>query len=156
MVPNRTCADGRRLLDSAEMPTSHPGLISARAWARLVLLVGVVFGVIAMHGLAGHGGGSGSKSMAHAAYSTMTDASGMAQPMSPTTTTRSSVPSMTDGLAGLCVAVIGTALGLVLLQIGRPRRSRPAFSTSRGASVAASLGRDRDPPCLVRLSIQRC
>lgn len=140
------------------MTTSLPSSIAARALVRLALLGGVVFGVIAMHGLSSHGMGSVWEPTMHTAASPLHLASALPDMDSVTVVASDPGPGMGGGMAGLCVAVIGGGIGVGLLfLVSRRRRiSRTRGSVSRGEAVAASRGRDRDPPCLIRLSIQRC
>jgi len=60
------------------------------------------------------------------------------------------------GLAGLCLAILlaGVAAAVFLGRLIRPSRARDSAVTA--GSWPARGWRDRDPPCLFALSIQRC
>jgi hypothetical protein len=60
------------------------------------------------------------------------------------------------GMVGLCVAVLAAAL-IVLLALLTPRHGRGlTVHGDHGGVRLRGLGRDRDPPSLTWLSIQRC
>jgi hypothetical protein len=129
---------------------------------RLGLLAGTFVGLFAMHGLATHG-------TVHA--DTVGDLPMAMRGMLHETHAGSVGPSLTGqqgpledhghdggtGLLGLCLAVLAGALAGLLWV----RSTRAAIVTSQRAlrdlaSTPLAALRDRDPPCLFELSIQRC
>jgi len=123
--------------------------------ARPFLLFVALVGLFAMHGLADHGA-SAHVSMT-AAESTMAGHSMAATPSEPAVDAQDAPAGHSElALAGLCLAVlVAAALGVafarrrVMAYLGMwaPRLARPG---------PRFTGRDRDPPDLIRLSIQRC
>jgi len=124
-------------------------------------------GLFAMHGLAGHGAmhaGHGDPPLEIAAAAAAHTHAAASMPMEATAAqapslTAPSGPSPDDGglgLVGLCLAVLLVgAIAAVLLG----RRSWYARSLARPVAHRgwpARARRDRDPPCLFALSIQRC
>jgi Family of unknown function (DUF6153) len=118
-------------------------------------------GLVAMHGLGGHGIPGVA---AHDVGAMVTTTAPAAHPADPAedqgvhgTAPEQSEHSEHSGLMALCLAVLVTLLvtlvrrlgaghaGSVPVRRGRPGRSRPQRH-----------GRDRDPPSLTALSIQRC
>jgi len=136
--------------------------------ATLRRLVGLaaLLGLFAMHGLASHGtahaGHSGepmgltaATAPAHPGHGTTTDT----QPETPRTSSAPDAPAPDPGLlgvAGLCLAVLLIGV-LVTVLLGRgavlPRKLDAA---QPAGGWPARARRDRDPPCLFALSIQRC
>lgn len=117
--------------------------LHAPAWGRAVLLVLVLGGLFAMHGLDQHGTGDETSSEMHAS-SAVVSAVDVVAP---------EVPSMHE-MTGMCVAVLA---GLVLLLL--PSRRSTDGVPARPPSVVRRVvrrGRDRDPPCLRSLSVYRC
>jgi hypothetical protein len=145
-----------RLIHSGPMTTLPPRPIAVRTWARLAVLGGVVLGVVAMHGLSSHGMGPGSAPTMHAAGPSMSIASTASYGHASPTLSPDPGPGIGRAMAGLCVAVIGLGLGLVAMLTGRRRVPLTARRTASGWAVPSLRGRDRDPPSLIRLSIQRC
>ena len=140
------------------MTTSPPRPIAAGAWPHLALLGLLLLGVVAMHGLNGHGTALGSEPMAHTAVASMSDASARPAMHSTERLTADPAHGMGGAMAGLCVAVIGIGIGLGLVALAnRRRRTRHVARGARpGCAAAASRSRDPDPPSLIHLSIQRC
>jgi hypothetical protein len=59
-------------------------------------------------------------------------------------------------MGAMCLAILGAAL-LALLRLLRQARGAPeVWSLPRPARAIVPRGRDPDPPCLIKLSIQRC
>ena len=160
-------------------PPSRP-----RIPARPGLWVGYLFvlaGLFGMHGLASDGlcdmpamVGTATAEMAlpHAGHGSMPGvhssgvAPGMTTVMSATSAAAEVLGGVVHGtaaggghghgLVGLCVAVLAAAL-VVLLALLTPRLGRGlTMHGDRGGVRLRGLGRDRDPPSLTWLSIQRC
>lgn len=132
--------------------------------ARLLVLVGLLLGLFAMHalghcGTAGHkdGPGSGSSSAstdvgaAHAGEFPVHSSHGRT-----VTTEHDGQAGGGVAMVGLCMAVLAGAL-LGLLALLRPTRAvlflRPRALLVSALPVRAT--RDRDPPCLFELSVLR-
>jgi hypothetical protein len=145
-----------RLVHSDPMTTLLPRLIAVRTWARLAVLGGVVLGVVAMHGLSSHGMSAGSEPTMQAAGPSMSIASMAPYGHASPTLSPDPGPGMGGAMAGLCVAVIGLGLGLVAMLMRRRGVPLTARRIPPGMAVRSLRGRDRDPPSLIRLSIQRC
>jgi hypothetical protein len=143
-----------------------PSALRSTGWHGLAVTASVVLGVLAMHGLGTHG-----LSGPHDAAQTPTQAtaitshhataavSPLADGMADRVGDALAAPSgqgAADGLTQLCTAILG--LGLALLLLLRARRAVvPWFRpTARWPAVRIPAGRDRDPPTLALLSIQRC
>ena len=132
-------------------PVHHPRLV------RLLLVSVALLGLLAMHGVSTHGTTHDSGLGAHAVGSQMS-ASMDASPSSPNDVDGQSMPHNGGaGLVGLCLAVLGAAL-IGLLWPGRSGRwqGMRLRVRERWVDVSATTSRDRDPPCLHTLSIQRC
>ena len=115
----------------------------ATSWFRAVLLVLVLGGLFAMHGLDQHGTAVQMSPGVHisAPVASAVDVVGP------------EMPTMRD-MTGMCVAVLA---GLVLLLV--PFRRTTDGVPARPWDVVARVvhrGRDRDPPCLRSLSVHRC
>ena len=132
---------------------------------RLVVLVAALLGVFAMHGLAAHGamhppvsGDSVAGAVVDAVHVEHGGATVEALTEGSVSVGARDAPDHGDSaLMALCLALLATAL-IVLLGLrvrGRLTRLRgPERATSTTLRLAAR--RDRDPPCLPALSIQRC
>ena len=133
------------------------------AAARVLVVVGALAGLFAMHGLADHAASAHAMppvpasvvgvTMAHtdhAAHDGLTAAGDLGAVLA-----RPADPAPDRAMAGLCVAVLaGTVVGLVFVRLRASRsivRPHSAWSTS---APFASL-RERDPPCLFELSVLR-
>ncbi|HEY0951007.1 DUF6153 family protein [Nocardioides sp.] len=134
------------------------GCAASRRWVVLAALLGL----LAMHGLATHGTSHRahvSESMAPVSAEHI--GSPMAEAGAATGPTASRSPYVErdngpGGASALCLAVLLAGIGLAVL-LGRRR----GVVRARGASPAAfghpaRARRDRDPPCLFTLSVQRC
>jgi hypothetical protein len=134
---------------------------------RVVVLAFVLAGLFAMHGLGDHGAAhQGSHDAAAVAVAAKVSMNHGTQ-ADPSATTKAhgagsplGVPaedSPAVAMAGVCLAVLaGAMVGLLLLRglraaVPSRLRSRLKFATEPFAAL-----RDRDPPCLFDLSIQRC
>jgi hypothetical protein len=139
--------------------------VDGRLAARLVAFVGVLLGLIAMHGLGDRGAVSHelhtaatapALAAAHPAHA-KSEASPEAGDKSPAAASAAAPDSPTPGtwMAGLCLSVLaGAIIGFLLT---RPHR-RLVFrgSLALDSLVARPSGRlDRDPPCLFELSVMR-
>lgn len=146
----------------------RPGRRAAPAVARLVLWVGAFAGLFAMHGLNDHGVSheishhssavvAASSDTGHAGHGHLAPAVsspdggvgrlGLAGQEGPSP----------EGMASLCLAVLAVAVFLVVaVVVRRPWGVLGRRSASGQPGTATPLGRERDPPCLYRLSIQRC
>jgi hypothetical protein len=141
--------------------------VTAAAALRRVCGVAALLGLFAMHGLAVHGA-------AHAGHgadpipSVVTDqghhdhGTGAGAAMADTRNgprsgaTQEGGPDLELlGFAGLCLAVLLAGIAAAVLLSGRIRLPRRAGSANAHGWPARSR-RDRDPPCLFALSIQRC
>lgn len=133
--------------------------------ARLLVLVGVLAGLLAMHGLGNHGTPAheaGNSGMSPTAATTGVSASHDrdASAHSSSGHAASSDPEghsgMSMAMVGLCMAVLAGVLAAALALL-RPTHAllflRPRALLLAPMPVAAT--RDRDPPCLFELSILR-
>lgn len=142
--------------------------MDGRLTARLVVLIGALFGLFAMHGLGDHGAAPHEMHAAamapviaaadpphgaHAAHASHTGASDEL-PAKPSAAAPDS-PGSGMWMAGLCLAVlVGALIGFLL---ARPQRVAVFNRSNALAFVPArpSGRRDRDPPCLFALSVLR-
>lgn len=132
------------------------GTARSAALTRLLLGAAALLGLLAMHGLGVHGTAHDSAPAAHGPHAA-------ADPGGPAAS--SSLDAVGDpmshesdtSLLGLCLAVLGVAL-LGLFGVGRAGRRPWIRLRLRDLRIAVSAvsSRDRDPPCLHLLSIQRC
>ncbi|MGH3360695.1 MAG: DUF6153 family protein [Nocardioidaceae bacterium] len=147
------------------MFTASPRLRGRARTARLVLAAAAFVGLFAMHGLADHGTmhhewsgpapDAAATTAAHGLHASAVDASAMHHGDDGV---RSEAPS-TDGstLVGLCFAVlVGAVLGLAWLRSRNPLTVVRRWPYPVTRDLHATALRERDPPCLFELSIQRC
>jgi len=140
---------------------------------KLAVLVSVLLGVFAMHGVAAHGTTHATFGGGHATFGRVSSVGevnagashGSHGDRSTNLASRGSeAAGGHDGqeehdpsLMGWCLAVLGAVLiGVLGLHARGPMA---LLRSARGAGCALSLPvgrRDRDPPCLHSLSIQRC
>ena len=136
--------------------------------ARHVLWLGglliVLGGLFGMHGLDAHGGAVRGQSV-HGAMAGSPDGSAsgaMAEtahhiaPVLASVTKPTGHTGMNMVATGMCMAVLAVGLMVVLLIIRAGLLRPPVWLVARPACAPAARGRDPDPPCLIRLSIQRC
>jgi len=139
--------------------------VSVATALRRVCGVAALLGLFAMHGLAVHGAMHASHSADPMAAALAITGHDHGTGDAAMTGTRDDAPSGAShqrtpdpellGLAGLCLAVLlaGVVAAVVLSRFIRlPRCPDPA--TAQGWPTRSR--RDRDPPCLFALSIQRC
>lgn len=136
---------------------------------RRFLGVVALVGLFAMHGLAGHGTGHEMDMGSPAVLSTsasMTHGMGNSMSMGMATTEVGTEPSATPddqtpepsmmSLVGLCLAILLLAFVLAV-SLGRGFTvHRNLLRRVLAIGWPARARRDRDPPCLFTLSIQRC
>lgn len=121
-----------------------------------MVFCGALLGLFAMHGLAGHD----AQHLSAASTTHAVAVVGQHLPMADGVHVERSGPGDPAGgtteLLGLCLAVLGLAVaGLLALRArGVPVAHRDR--TSREQAPAPPRRRDRDPPSLFELSIQRC
>ncbi|WP_442938350.1 DUF6153 family protein [Nocardioides sp. Soil796] len=140
--------------------SSAPG----RSLAKLLVLVGVLAGLLAMHGLTNHGaagheaGNDGLGASATSMEPGMSHAGDASADASLTESPSGDPEKGSRGgmaMVGLCLAVlVGFVIGYVLR---RPTHV-VLFRVPRALRVAAipvTATRDRDPPCLFELSVLR-
>jgi hypothetical protein len=60
------------------------------------------------------------------------------------------------GLTGVCLAVLLVGIAVAVLQGRRVALTRDHDPGRRSSGATFRARRDRDPPCLLALSIQRC
>jgi hypothetical protein len=116
-------------------------------------------GLLAMHALGTHG----THGTAHGSAAPMPQEAALSSPgdMTLGSTSDPAPPAVSTtmtqvggGLLGLCLAVLGAALALVLLHLRR--RPGRTWTLSRPSPMLRPVERERDPPCLLRLSVMRC
>lgn len=158
---------GSSRAESAVFPTLDPMISAAGDWrgrsrtVRLLLVMAAFVGLFAMHGLGDHGTMHQELSAPMAAIaSTDSHAGHVSMRGDPGVTghVRITAPA-SDGasMAGLCIAVLGGAiLALAWLRSRVPLRVVRRWPYRSSADLRATVLRDRDPPCLFELSIQRC
>jgi len=128
---------------------------------RLLMLLVTLVGVFAMHGLSDHGASAHTAMAAPADSMSMTHGGTddqLAPMSSESVETAGQDPTGHSGLglAGLCLAILAAAvLGFTFLR-RRVMTYLSSWSPRVGRPRPRSAGRDRDPPDLVRLCIQRC
>jgi hypothetical protein len=120
-------------------------------------------GLLAMHALGTHGTGShesSARAMNHStsAMAAVVDsgARGAMQSSAKVARTSQDDPPPTGTLLGLCLVVLAGALTLFLLALLNRRAGSPWVIARRPAVTLVLKGRERDPPCLTRLSVMRC
>lgn len=129
---------------------------------RLLLVVAAFVGLFAMHGLGDHGTAHTETSgpMAAASMRGSDEHRPPVEPMSSHGEGHEShgAPSAdSGGMAGLCLAVlVGSLLALAWLRARSPVRIVRRWPYPIVVNLRATELRDRDPPCLFQLSVQRC
>lgn len=143
----------------APIPAPLRRLLAAAAWAL------VIAGLFAMHGLGGHGAGthaamttSVSSTVSQAGHTHMTDGVDMtaAKAAAGEEDAGGGADGRGMGFVMLCLVILAatlTVFGLVLL---RHLRRSPLCTVPRTHPVLLLVGRDRDPPDLLRLVVMRC
>ena len=143
------------MLALRSLPGAPRRLLLATAWS---LVLG---GLFAMHGLGSHGAGA-HEAMTHG----VVRASGStSEPIALSMHDRAGAdvgqtypreaPS-SSSMLGLCVGVLGGIMFSVLLLLVNRRPHRPMSKLLPPLKVSMPAGRDRDPPSLALLSMQRC
>jgi hypothetical protein len=137
------------------IPRGVRRLVIAAIWATAFL------GLFAMHGLADHGAGGHdamSSTMDRGVGHALVDLTGATAQVSPRHVgdelTAPGVPPGVGSASGLCLAIIGGLASLLLALLAR--RRRVVTLPVPGSVAALGAGRERDPPCRVRLSVMRC
>lgn len=160
------------------MPLRHSACLNSRSVSRatsqrrhrtgvllLATLFAVLMGVIAMHGLAGHGvvHSSGVHSTLPGVAEAPADGPAGSQGHVHGTSHEGSpdAPASPDGHHGVsgeaCLAILCLLIALLLLAVRRGRLARTMVVLGRRPRSRVVLrGRPADPPCLHRLSILRC
>lgn len=123
--------------------------------------VAALAGLFAMHGLSDHGAGG------QEAMSQMSRAPDQAIAGSTAVTERYNAPGSLaknvtmpwaplkdGGHASLCLAILGGLVSLLVALMARRHRSVGVLVPRRVPSLHS--GRERDPPCRLRLSVIRC
>lgn len=142
------------MLPTVRALSSHDHLV------RWLVIVGALMGLFAMHGLADHGTMHPRPEAAPGASMEMPTETSRAHDVEPAAVPRERDPvpaPSSDLLIGLCMAVVAAALGWLVA--GRPTGQTTAILRHRLVQIVrtpAGARRDRDPPCLFSLSIQRC
>lgn len=155
---------------------SHPERVATPAHPalRLAGLLAVLAGLFGMHGLSGHGAAGMSMQTAPPALMP----SSMSLDASDIAATHLDVVSDAGPLAGnraqdalaivtgsghgdmamvaMCLAILGAAMLAMLRLLNRARVAPVVWSLPRPVRAILPRGRDPDPPCLIKLSIQRC
>jgi len=132
--------------------------VASRRWVVLAALLGL----LAMHGLGAHG----TAHRAHASESMAPVSTGHSAPPTADGRAATSAPASGSpyaeqdpgllGVSALCLAVLLVGVGLAVV-LGRRRAVVPTRTSTPDAITTPVRGRrDRDPPCLFALSIQRC
>lgn len=145
-------------------PRSRPETVVRRTlWlGGLFVVLGGIFG---MHGLDNHGTGPSVDSAVHAAVSDTAGAVGhghvmdtahRASPAAIAAAAATGGIGMDMGAVGMCVAVLGLGLIALLLRLWASCRRPLMRLMARPVHASGVRGRDRDPPSLIHLSIQRC
>ena len=131
---------------------------------RGVFGLATLLGLFAMHGLATHG-------TAHDAHSSVPisaqrlvtqhdpDVSmsmGAAMELPGVSETPSAPGGGLLGLTGVCLAVLLVGVAVAVLRRRRVALTRDHDLARRSSGATFRARRDRDPPCLLALSIQRC
>lgn len=148
--------------------------ISTSLWRRLLgIAVWMVLatGLFAMHGLGTHWTGShpetaqpvkANASIHLTAQRTLHSATEGPESVSTSpgvhgsaTSELSSSGSMNE-LISMCLAIVAGALAGFTATLLCHLKRRPLERTARSVQSFVIVGRDRDPPCLVRLSVMRC
>lgn len=147
---------------------------STSLWRRLLgvaLWMLLATGLFAMHGLGTHGAGShpetaqplnasvsvhltGQPSL-HSASDGQESASTSPGVQRSATSDPASPGSMSE-LISMCLAIVAGVLAGLAAVLLRHLERRPLARVARSAKSFVIVGRDPDPPCLVRLSVMRC
>lgn len=128
-------------------------------------------GLFAMHGLGNHGTGShldtaqpvsadlSAQLGMHGSFHSASDVQESAPTSSGTPglgMSQHSSPDPMGELVSMCLAILlGVLAGFAAALLGHLER-RPLARAARTVQSTVIVGRDRDPPCLVRLSVMRC
>lgn len=144
--------------------------ISGARGARYVLVVAALalFGLLSMHGWGTHAGTHGESGHAptlvavHGKGHHTTHADSSIAPVAAAAVGDAN-PAACDGgcgdtgtgLAGMCLAIL-SGLVLALAMIARRRRIRLLWAALKAQRYLVSLGREPDPPDLLRLCVIRC
>lgn len=139
--------------DGSTAHTQAPGV-------RVFVLLATLAGLFAMHGMSDHGTGAhadpaSDSHAAHAAMSTLPEGSEVATRSVAPVDWGSSGHSEMD-MVGLCLAILAGALLVVALARVRLVRALDSLLPRAASPRWRVAGRDRDPPSLISLSIQRC
>ena len=115
----------------------------------------VLLGVLAMHGVAGHGSGHASVgALPHHASAVAQDVTHAAHDLSAPVEHLAAHDSAPTSWTALCLAVLAGAVLMVLT--ARRASGVRVRSGPPGQSTRLPGRRDRDPPSLVLLSVRRC
>ncbi len=142
---------------TALSPLGNRRVLGAVVWGALLL------GIIAMHGLETHGTGS-HEAMGHSAVTatgagtsdTVTHEESSQTGQVEIASASPSHSGLESGLVATCLAILGGLfLAIAIMLLGLLGR-RPLGTAPREIRALPLVGRDRDPPCLVRLSVMRC
>lgn len=141
-------------------PAQHQRYAALRTSFAVVALLGL----FAMHGLTSHGTAHGDHAGEPIAVLTAVERAHAAHGTSDVTTGTSGTRGVSEvpdpdrsplGLAGMCLAILLAGV-IVALAARRSVLAGREHSGVRSAGRPARARRDRDPPCLFTLSIQRC
>lgn len=149
------------------MVGEHASEACAHARRSPFLLLAVLAGLFAMHGLGPHSEDHPSGhtpsvvalvagDVAHAQHEASIPETGRPIDHADSSKDAEASPEAEDSMLGECLALLGFALALVVLALIAARRTRPVAVERRRRERVVLFGRPPDPPCLHRLSILRC
>lgn len=131
---------------------------------RTSFAVVALLGLFAMHGLTSHEAAHGVHAGEPVAVLTAVEHAHTVHETSEVTTSTSGTRDVSGvpdpgrsplGLAGMCLAILLAGV-IVALAVGRSALAGREHAGVRSLGRPARARRDRDPPCLFALSVQRC
>lgn len=149
------------------MVREHASEARSHAQRSRLLLLAVLAGLFAMHGLGPHSEDHSAGhaptvvtlvagDAAHAQHDASTPGAGRRLDHAASAKDAQASHEMDGSVLGECLALLGFVLALVVFALNAARRTRPVAVERRLRARVALFSRPPDPPCLHSLSILRC